>query len=294
MNILLIGHEGYLGRGLAAWFRRGHRVVGWDKQENLFNLTTELLVREKIDFVVNGAVYADLKNKNFVLDSLSDELNVKAVRHLVEILRGTDIGLFHFSTREVLIAAPYGPDDVVRTPLGYRPKWYVDENTPYAPRHCYGKSKVISELIAEAHPRANIVRLTSPYTDDYHVNGGWPLLLMKTIVKGGPVTLTNGGEQFRDPLHTDDLAHLIELLAERQAYGERIHAGGGEHNLISLREFVQLADPAIEIKEAPGGDLGFAFDNTKAHRLTGWEPQVRFRDKIPVIRENVRRALAAS
>jgi hypothetical protein len=41
-----------------------------------------------------------------------------------------------------------------------------------------------------------------------------------------------------------------------------------------------------------GGDYGFAFDNRKANKLTGWKPEILVREKIPVIAENIRRKIA--
>ena len=288
MNILLIGHKGYLGRGLLDYLGRSHRVVGWDKEENLFHLDAALLARENIEALVNLSVVADLKSKTFQVDAPSDEVNVMGARHIARILKGSQIAWFQFSTREVL-GPIYERKDVVRSHGLYRPKILVDESYPYAPRNCYGKSKIMAEFISESHPYSNVIRLTSPYTDNNHPTGGWVLQLTKTIVQGRPVTLTRGGEQFRDPLHTDDLGRLIELLCERKVFGEKIHAGGGKKNLISLKEFVRLVDPNARIQTAPDGDYGFAFDNRKAHTLVGWEPKILVHDKIPVIVNNIRR-----
>ena len=44
--------------------------------------------------------------------------------------------------------------------------------------------------------------------------------------------------------------------------------------------------------KAPGGDYGCAFDNSKAKKLTGWEPKILVRDRIPVIAENIRKDMA--
>jgi nucleoside-diphosphate-sugar epimerase len=292
MNILLIGHEGYLGTGLHSYLRRKHRVIGWDKKENLFKLDAAFLARENIEALINLSVVANLQSKTFQVDTPSDEINVGGARHLARILKGSQIAWFQFSTREVL-APIYELKDVILTKAGYRPKFLVDESHPYAPRNCYGKAKIMAEFISESHPFSNVIRLTSPYTDNNHPTGGWVLQLTKKIVAGEPVTLTQGGEQFRDPLHTDDLGRLMELLCERKVFGEKFHAGGGEKNLISLKEFVLTADPAAKIVNAEGGDYGFAFDNAKARQLAGWEPQVLVREKIPVIVANIRRAQPA-
>lgn len=288
MNILLLGHEGYLGRGLAAYLERNHRIVGWDKKEDLFNLDASVLAREDIEVLINLSLMHDRKSKTYQLDSLPEKVNVMGARHIAHILKGSEITWFQFSTREVF-APIYTVDDVVKTEQGYRPKFLVPEDQPYAPQNFYGKTKVMSEFISEAHPFSNVIRLTSPYTDfDHASGGGWVLQLIKNIVAGHPIKLTRGGEQFRDPLHTDDLARLMELLHEKRVFGEKIHAGGGEENLISLKEFVLRADPKVEIESVEGGDYGFGFDNSKALSLTGWKPAVGIREKIPVIVENVR------
>jgi nucleoside-diphosphate-sugar epimerase len=290
MNILLLGHEGYLGHGLAAYLERNHRIVGWDKKEDLFNLDASVLARENIDVLINLSLMHDRQSKTYQLDSLPEKVNVLGARHIAQILKGSEITWFQFSTREVFDPI-YTVDDVVKTEHGYRPKFLVPDDQPYAPQNFYGKTKVMSEFISEAHPFSNVIRLTSPYTDfDHASGGGWVLQLIKKVVSGQPIKLTRGGEQFRDPLHTDDLARLMELLCEKRVFGEKIHAGGGEENLISLKEFVRRADPKVEIESVAGGDYGFAFDNSKALKLTGWKPTVGIREKIPGIVENVRRA----
>lgn len=288
MNILLIGHEGYLGRGLHSYLARNNRVVGWDKKEDLFKLDAGTLAREKIDVLINLSVMADRQSGGYQVDTPGDIVNVGGARHIAGILKGTEIMWIQFSTREVL-GPIYAAKDVTKTKAGYRPKILVDESYPYAPVNPYGKSKVMAEFISESHPYSNVIRLTTAYTDNNHPAGNWVVSLIKTAVAGKPVTLTRGGEQFRDPLHTDDLGRLIELLHEKKVFGEKIHAGGGKKNLISLKEFVRLADPNVKIQKAPGGDFGFAFDNRQAHTLTGWEPQILIRDKIPVIVANIRR-----
>jgi nucleoside-diphosphate-sugar epimerase len=292
MNILLLGHEGYLGRGLAAYLERNHHIVGWDKKEDLFNLSAATLARENIEVLINLSLMHDRQAKTYQVDSLPDKVNVMGARHLAHILKGSQITWFQFSTREVFPPI-YTLEDVIKTDQGYRPKFLIDENRGYAPQSMHGKTKVISEFVSESHPFSNVIRLTSPYTDYDHASGGWVLQLAKTIVAGRPIKLTRGGEQFRDPLHTDDLARLMEQLHGKKVFGEKIHAGGGEENLISLREFVLLADPKAQVESVEGGDYGFAFDNSKALKLTGWKPTVRIREKIPVIMENVRRASAS-
>jgi nucleoside-diphosphate-sugar epimerase len=291
MNILLIGHEGYLGRGLYSYLSRKHRVIGWDKKENLFNLDAALLARENVELLINLSVMADRQSKTFQIGAPTDEVNVVGARHVANILKGSEIVWIQMSTREVL-GPIYGPKDVNKTKNGYRPKFLIAEEQAYAPTNFYGKSKIIAEFISESHPKSAVIRLTTCYTDYDFPGGNWVVQLVKAAVQGKPVTLTRGGLQFRDPLHIDDLGRLMENICQHKAFGEKFHAGGGKKNLISLREFVRIAEPRAKIIKAPGGDYGFAFDNRKALKLAGWEPRIFVRERIPIIAENIRRSIA--
>jgi nucleoside-diphosphate-sugar epimerase len=293
MNVLLIGHEGYLGRGLFSYLvRRGHRVVGCDKKEDLFNLDAGILARENIEMLINLSVVAVRAGKTFQADTPCDTVNVEGARHVGRILKGTGITWIQMSTREIF-GPVYTSKDVVRTKNGLRPKRLIDEEQPYAPINFYGKSKLMAEFISESHPESAVIRLTTCYTDyDHPTASNWILALVRSAVEGKPVNLTRGGRQFRDPLHVDDLGHLMELIHVKKAFGEKFHAGGGKKNLISLKEFVKIADPKVKILNAPGGDYGFAFDNSKAKKLTGWEPKILVREYIPVIAANIRNSVS--
>jgi nucleoside-diphosphate-sugar epimerase len=291
MKILLIGHEGYLGRGLFSYLGRRHQVVGWDKKEDLFQLEGSFLARTGIEALINLSVVADRQSKNFRAGAPTDVVNVMGARHLAKILDGSEITWLQMSTREVL-GPVYGPNDFTVTDAGYRPKFLVGEDVPYAPHNFYGKSKIMAEFISETHPNSSVIRLTTCYTDYSHPAGNWVVSLIRAAIEKKSVGLTQSGLQFRDPLHIDDLGRLLELLHEKKIFGEKIHAGGGPDNMISLSEFVRIAQPGVSIEPQPGGDYGFAFDNSKASRLTGWEPGILVRDKIPVIADNIRRNIS--
>jgi nucleoside-diphosphate-sugar epimerase len=61
--------------------------------------------------------------------------------------------------------------------------------------------------------------------------------------------------------------------------------------MISLAEFVRIADSSVAIDTAPGGDYGFAFDITKAQQLCGWSPTISVRERIPLVADNIRRGI---
>lgn len=292
MRILLAGHEGYVGAGLLAYFRRSHQVLGWGRKEDLLELDAATLERERIELVVNCAAVIDRETAAFEAGSPSDRVNVGGARRLAELLRGTGIGWFQISTREVF-GPVYGPGDVLDGPAGKRPAFLVEDDRPFDPRNAYAKSKLIAELVAESHARCNVIRLSTCYTDLDHPRGGWVLKLIKAALRGEAAPVTADGRQFRDPLHCDDLGRLIEELAARGAYGHKLNAGGGPENVISLRELLELAVPGARVSAQPGGDHGFAFSNRRASEL-GWAPRVRVRERLPVLVANARAGLARS
>ncbi len=291
MKILLIGHEGYLGRGLHACLGGRHEIIGWDRKEDLFTLDAAFLARSGVEALINLSVMADRQSPRFLVGEPTDEINVGGARHLAKILKGSGIAWIQMSTREVL-GPVYRREDVVETPEGYRPRFLVDESVPYAPFNFYGKSKIVAEFISESHPESAVIRLTTCYTDYDHPGGNWMVSLVRAAVQGKPLSLTGGGLQFRDPLHVDDLGRLMEAVVAKRAFGEKLHAGGGEANLISLLDFVRRANPEARIESAPGGDFGFAFDNAKATRLTGWAPRILVRDKLPTLVDHIGRGIS--
>jgi nucleoside-diphosphate-sugar epimerase len=287
MKIVLIGHRGYIGIGLNHYLNKNHNVIGWDKEEDIHKLTRDFLDENKIDAIINLAVIDARGSLNYQINTVTEHVTVNGARHLANILSGSEISWFQLSTREVF-GPVYGPDDVILSDSGYQPKFLVNEDFPFAPTNFYGKSKLVAEYISESHPKSNIIRLTTGYTDFDNPIGGWIKGLVNGVVNNGEVTLARGGLQFRDPLHTDDLGRLIEQMYVNKIYGQKINAGGGAENLLSLNEFVKLVDPNVKVISSDGGDYGFAFDISKAFKLVGWKPEVLLRDKVPIISENIR------
>lgn len=287
MNILLIGHQGYLGSGLHAYLAPRHPVTGWGSRENLFSLSAAVLARESVEVIVNCAVRMDRISTAYQIPSPSDEVNVGGARHLASILKGSDILWFQISTKDVY-GPVYGPGSILKVKAGYRPRFFVDDDRPLAPETVYAKSKLMAEFVSQSHARSNVIRLASCYTDFDHPRGNWVVNMIKAALDRRPVPVARDGRQFRDPLHVDDLGRLIERMAERNIVGQTLNAGGGRRNLVSIREFLHWVDPEARMEKIAGGDYGFAFSNRRARRLAGWSPRILFRERVVAIAENVR------
>jgi len=292
MNILLIGHQGYIGSGLHYYFQQHQTVVGWGRKDNLFSLTRRDLIRRKIDAIVNCAVITDRTAGPYDALSPTHRINVEGARHLANVLRGTKIGWVQISTKDVF-GPVYDKNSVIERRMKYVPKFLVDEVQPFEPVTLYAKSKLMSEFISQSHPLSSVVRLSSCYSDFDHHRGNWMVNLIRASINRSPITLSHNGKQFRDPLHTDDLGRLVERIIEKKLYGESFNAGGGSQNLVSILEFLDIIGSRSQIKKIPGTDFGFAFDIQKANRLAGWSPYILLKDRLLLLIENIRNRITA-
>ena len=233
MNILLIGHEGYLGSCLRPYFiEQGHAVVGVGREQDIANVTRSTLEQNQIQLVINCATAADRTGTVYTLGGADERVNVFGTRRLIEAMRDTDIGLIHLSTKDVY-GEVYRENDVTETSTRFIPKFAVDEQTPFRPRTVYAKTKLMGEFITESHPKTTIIRLSSGYTDQVHRRGNWILHFCRAAKMGNAVQIHGSGKQLRDPLHARDLGTLLLLIHDKNAWGYKLNAGGGR-GLFSL------------------------------------------------------------
>lgn len=279
--VLLVGGSGYLGRGIRrALESRGHKVVVVDQPVSLFEVTEHNA--EECDFVVNLAVVAEpVPSRGIAYESDSWRTTVEGTVHLLRLCEAVDVPLIQFSTREAH-GQTLSAEDVESVNGLLRPVRLVAEDVIFSPTSPYGRSKLISEWLCEASPMGFVVRLGTPYSDETpRAGGGLVATLVRNAVQQQRVVLDGGGRQFRDPLHTDDLAELLLLIEELRPAESVFNAGFGGQNIISLREIALAANPDVEIVDREGGDFGFAMDTARALDLLKWRPKVLVRERIP-------------
>jgi len=293
MNILLIGHSGYVGSGLFRYLSYKHKVIGWGRKEDIQYIGTPGLKKLGISVVINCAAIIDRITSNYIIDSPSDLVNVIGMRKLVSALEDTDIKLIYISTKDVY-GSVYSKKDVNEDDYSYKLKYLVDDNQPFSPESIYGKSKLIGEFLAESYRLSTVIRLSTCYTDYDHYRGHWIPNVIKSLQKKNQVVITNKGKQTRDILHVDDLGRLIEIVIESSQNGNKINAGGGPDNIISLLQMIHLVDNNAETINADGSDYGFAFNNRLAEELYKWRPNILFSERLETIKENLFKGISAN
>jgi CDP-paratose 2-epimerase len=272
MNILLTGHEGYLGSRLLQYFReRGHLVIGFGRIQDINTITRAILEENQIQLVVNCATVANRTDLLYTLGDADERVNVFGTRRLVEALKDTALGLIHISTKDVY-GSVYTAKDVTETSTRLIPKFTVDERAAFQPATVYAKTKLMGEFIAESHPKTTIIRLSSGYTSQVHKRGNWILNFCRSAKANEPVQIYGSGKQLRDPLHADDLGSLLLLIEGRGVWGYKLNAGGGIESSYSVLEVLDMIDAQHPRSFLPGNDLGYVTNNALAEKLTGWKP----------------------
>ena len=287
MKILLTGHEGYLGSCLQNYFiQHGHAITGFGRNQDLATITRSHLEENDIQLVVNCATVSNRIENTYNLGGPDERVNVFGIRRLVEVLKDTEIGLIHISTKDIY-GEVYGPDDVMETPTRLVPVFTINEETPFRPHTVYAKTKLMAEFIAESHPKTTIIRLSSGYTTHLHKRGNWILHFCRAAKTKSIVRIDGTGKQLRDPLHADDLGALILLIQENNVWGYKLNAGGGLDLSHSILEILDMVDPDLPRSFSPGGDRGYVTDNSLAAQLLKWHPMISLKTELPSLLNQV-------
>lgn len=196
MKFVLVGGNGYVGRGLqAAFLRRDHEVLVIDSPEDLFDLKGHRLSG---DVIVNLVACGDKSRAYFGEESLWWRLNIEATNHLLGLAQEASMPFIFVSTREVL-GDVYAESDVVEDESRLLPKWTIDEGWNPAPQNAFGRSRLVGEWLTRAYESGYVVRLATPYSSEVPApnrGGGLVSTLVKKARGGGPVGLAKGGGKY--------------------------------------------------------------------------------------------------
>lgn len=209
------------------------------------------------------------------------QLNVEAVKHLVEACKAQDIFLVHLST-DFIFDGEKGP---------YREE---DEANPIS---YYGESKLAAEQYIQASGiRAAIVRTVLVYGIAEAMSRSNIILWVKDSLENGKA-IRVVDDQWRSPTLAEDLAQGCWLVAEKEAEG--IFNISGEEvltpydmamatvaffdldsNLITRTDASEFSQPA---KRPPR--TGFILD--KAKSVLGYQPH-SFREGIAILANQIK------
>ena len=287
MKVLVIGGNGNIGAEYCKYLKSKALVpIVVDLPKDINEITLEDIRELSPSFIVNFAMVADLK-RTHILQSADDyRVNILGLANLLKVVFDDQIPLIQISTREVI-----GLRDFRRDPLkefsGGDDLRRIREDEPCLPVHSYGKTKLVAEYLCQGYEKGTVIRLNTPYTNDWELGKGLISVLVKKSCLDGRVRLDNLGRAVRDPLHVSDLTELTLKVFENGMYNEVINAAGGEENVISLEEICSEANPEVLIEAgSDNSDYGFVMDIQKATNL-GWSPQVNIRSWLSGIKRSL-------
>lgn len=314
MRILVTGGAGFIGSHIVeAYLKAGHEVAVvdslWEKGGGRRDNVPAGVRFYHVD--VTDAALADI----FAAEQ-PEVVNHQAAQHSVKIStddpmldgRVNVLGLLNllanchrFGVRKVIFAssgATYG------TPA-YVP---MDEETPQRPESPYGITKMAAEHYLRYYREAYALDYTAfrygnVYGPRQDPNGEAGVIAIFThrLLSGQPVRIDWDGEQAKDYVYVDDIAHASVLALDRGA-GRTYCLGTGMPTSVNdlHRRLVRVTGCETPIVRAPKrpGDVHLAyFNSVRARDELGWSPMMTLDDGLAAtvnfFRSGTRSALVA-
>jgi len=322
MKVLVTGGCGFLGSNLCLFYRaKGADVIAYDNlAKHEFSRNTYMKPEARSynkEFLEKAGVticVRDIRNKADLLQAakgcdyichtaaqsamtiswedpeLDFSTNTLGTFNVLDVARQLEIPVAVCSSIHT-----YGPERInaslsekktryVRNPVA------IGDDEPLlqgmvTPLHASKRSNEIyvQSYIDTFNLKAACFRLTGIY--GLHQFGGedhgWVANFLIRAIIGEELTIFGTGKQTRDILFASDVTEAFDSFYQKQKPG--IYTiGGGEKNMISLLESIELikdilaVKPVVKFENERRGDLRyFVADFSKFRDATGWEPQVR-------------------
>lgn len=297
---LVTGGAGFIGSHIVdELLRRGERVRVLDnlatgKRENLAHcigrieflegdirdLETCRKGCEGVDFVLHQAALGSVPRS--VEDPLtSHEVNVTGTLKMLMAARDAGVKRFVYAAS----SSTYGDhpglpkvEDRIGRPLSpYAVTKYADELYAQVFGRCYGVETV----------GLRYFNVFGPRQDPFSQYAAVIPLFVSALLKGAPPTINGDGEQTRDFTFVQNAvaANLLACTAPPQAVGEVFNVACGERTSLNrlYADLQSLLKTDVSPKYGPArkGDVRDSLaDISKAGRLLGYRPAIRFREGL--------------
>lgn len=305
MNVLVTGGAGFIGSNfvrLAVKIHPEWKITVLDKLTYAGNLASisDLIEAETIEFVrgdiADNQFVAELFSRsafelvfNFAAESHVDRSLLHPDEFVKTNVLGTQVLLSNFINAKRGRFVQISTDEVYGS-LGPTGVFY--ESTPLDPSSPYSASKAgADQLVIAAHRslKANIVvtRCTNNYGAFQFPEKFLPLFITNAL-DGKPLPLYGNGQNVRSWIHVHDHNRAVFDVAAHGVAGEVYNIGpdsdGELPNIAVAQQIVALTGASSSqikfVTDRPGHDMRYAVDSSKLRKLTGWRPQVSFKDGL--------------
>ena len=275
-NIIVTGHDGFLGSHLVPELQKKFNVIGVSKTSHNQKITqlkkdickiSYLDFPEKINYIIHLAAITDpiycQKNPKECFN-----VNVNGTQNILELARRKDSKIIFFSTSHV---------------YGIPKKLPVKEGDPKHPNSIYSDSKLDAEIICESYSRTygldvSIARLFSVYgpnsSSHLVVNS-----IINQLLKNKVIQLGNVNSR-RDFIYVTDVIQAIKIILKTiHGFNDYNVGTGKSYSILEICEILKKISkkniPVESIKsKIRKNDLSkIVCDPTKIQNL-GWNPKI--------------------
>ncbi|PIR41844.1 MAG: NAD-dependent dehydratase [Candidatus Yanofskybacteria bacterium CG10_big_fil_rev_8_21_14_0_10_37_15] len=235
---------------------------------------------KKIQPIFRGAEYvfhlAALPRVQFSIEHPleTDAVNVRGTLNVLEASTKAGIKRLIYSAS----SSAYG--DQKKMPL--KEDFLADPKSPY------GLQKYIGELYCKMwsqiyHLPTVSLRYFNVYGLRQNDEGAYALVIAKFIkqkLSGQPMTITGDGKQTRDFTNVKDVvrANILAMRSGKVGKGEVINIGAGDNQ--SINQIAKIIGGPVRFVPARFEPYDTLADNSLAHKLLGWRPEVSIENGI--------------
>ena len=275
-NIIVTGHDGFLGSHLVPELQKKFNVIGVSKtgySQKITQLKKDICkisyldFPEKINYIIHLAAITDpiycQKNPKECFN-----VNVNGTQNILELARRKDSKIIFFSTSHV---------------YGIPKKLPVKEGDPKHPNSIYSDSKLDAEIICESYSRTygldvSIVRLFSVYgpnsSSHLVVNS-----IINQLLKNKVIQLGNINSR-RDFIYVTDVIQAIKIILKTiHGFNDYNVGTGKSYSILEICEILKkISKKNIPVKSIKSkirkNDLSkIVCDPTKIQNL-GWKSKI--------------------
>ncbi len=161
---------------------------------------------------------------------------------------------------------------------------------PYDPDNMYAWAKLTAEMTLRAYYqdcglKSASLRYFTVYGERGHENHAVIAMIARAFIGQNPFEVWGNGQQVRNWTYVGDIVEGTLRAAEVVEDGSAINLGTTERIRVidAVYEVLRYTGRKAEIQfrtEMPTGPMNRVADNSRAKRLLGWEPKVKFVDGL--------------
>lgn len=296
MRILVTGGAGFIGSNVVDRFvAEGHEVLIVDNlssglQQNL-NPSASFHNLDIRDADALNQIVAEFQPE--VIDHHAAQIDVR--RSVLDPIFDLETNILG-SIRLFQAAASHGVRKIIYASTGgalygEARTLPADENHPVNPESPYGVSKhTVEHYLYFFRQTEGIDYTVLRYPNVFgprqnpHGEAGVNAIFIGLMTEGKTPTIFGDGEQVRDYVYVDDIAHANSLALQKGS-AEIVNLGWGRGISVNqifqeLRHLIEFKDEPIYAAARPGEVQKIYLDATRARSVLGWEPKITFEEGL--------------